>query len=34
MTLHAFWRAFMLVALGIFLRSIGRDSRGSRSKTR
>ena len=26
MTLHAFWRAFLLVALGIFLRSIGRDS--------
>ncbi|MCU0248791.1 MAG: hypothetical protein MUE61_01145 [Vicinamibacterales bacterium] len=25
MTLHAFWRAFILVALGIFLRSIGRD---------
>ena len=25
MTLHAFWRAFLLVALGIFLRSIGRD---------
>jgi heparan-alpha-glucosaminide N-acetyltransferase len=25
MTLHAFWRAFVLVALGIFLRSIGRD---------
>ena len=23
MTLHAFWRAFLLVALGIFLRSIG-----------
>ncbi|MBP7570610.1 MAG: DUF5009 domain-containing protein [Acidobacteria bacterium] len=25
MTLHAFWRAFVLVALGIFLRSIGYD---------
>lgn len=25
MTLHAFWRALLLVALGIFLRSIGRD---------
>jgi len=25
MTAHAFWRAFVLVALGIFLRSIGRD---------
>ncbi len=25
MTAHAFWRAFLLVALGIFLRSIGRD---------
>ncbi|MDB5350736.1 MAG: hypothetical protein JWN86_1983 [Planctomycetota bacterium] len=25
MTLHAFWRAFVLVALGIFLRSSGRD---------
>jgi heparan-alpha-glucosaminide N-acetyltransferase len=25
MTLHAWWRAFLLVALGIFLRSIGRD---------
>jgi predicted acyltransferase len=25
MTLHAFWRAFLLVALGIFLRSIDRD---------
>jgi predicted acyltransferase len=24
MTLHAFWRAFVLVALGIFLRSVGR----------
>ena len=24
-TLHAFWRAFALVALGIFLRSMGRD---------
>jgi len=24
-TLHAFWRAFVLVALGIFLRSMGRD---------
>ena len=26
MTLHAFWRAFVLVALGILLRSIGQDS--------
>jgi len=25
MTLHAFWRAFLLVALGIFLRSIGHE---------
>jgi predicted acyltransferase len=25
MTAHAFWRAFLLVALGIFLRSVGRD---------
>jgi len=25
MTVHAFWRAFVLVALGIFLRSIGHD---------
>jgi heparan-alpha-glucosaminide N-acetyltransferase len=25
MTAHAFWRAFVLIALGIFLRSIGRD---------
>jgi heparan-alpha-glucosaminide N-acetyltransferase len=25
MTLHAFWRAFVLVALGILLRSIGQD---------
>jgi predicted acyltransferase len=25
MTLHAFWRAFVLVALGVLLRSIGRD---------
>jgi predicted acyltransferase len=25
MTVHAFWRAFVLVALGIFLRSIGDD---------
>ena len=25
MTLHAFWRAFVLIVLGIFLRSIGRD---------
>jgi heparan-alpha-glucosaminide N-acetyltransferase len=25
MTLHAFWRAFVLVLLGIFLRSIGRE---------
>jgi predicted acyltransferase len=25
MTLHAFWRAFILIALGIFLRSIGRE---------
>ena len=25
MTLHAFWRAFLLVALGIFVRSIGVD---------
>jgi heparan-alpha-glucosaminide N-acetyltransferase len=25
MTLHAFWRAFLLVALGIFLRSMGSD---------
>ena len=25
MTLHAFWRAFVLIALGIFLRSIGHD---------
>lgn len=25
MTLHAFWRAFLLIALGIFLRSIGRE---------
>jgi predicted acyltransferase len=25
MTVHAFWRAFLLVALGIFLRSIGHD---------
>lgn len=24
-TLHAFWRAFVLVAMGIFLRSMGRD---------
>jgi predicted acyltransferase len=24
MTLHAFWRAFVLIALGVFLRSIGR----------
>lgn len=24
MTVHAFWRAFLLVALGVFLRSIGR----------
>ena len=25
MTLHAFWRAFVLVVLGVFLRSIGHD---------
>jgi predicted acyltransferase len=25
MTLHAFWRAFVLVALGVFLRSVGRS---------
>ena len=24
-TLHAFWRSFLLIALGIFLRSLGRD---------
>jgi predicted acyltransferase len=25
MTLHAFWRSFLLIALGIFLRSLGKD---------
>ena len=35
MSTHAFWRAFLLIALGVFLRSIGTvRKRTTRSKTR